>query len=187
MLKNYFYLAIAIFLTSCGGGGGGENTSPPDNNDTTEITSPGSTSGTLTLSGDDTSLVGTQLDTGFVGASLAAGSQPDYIVIVDKLSKVTFTEPNVLTPELNDPNNAFVAVITDASESSGFKVISMSIVVNGIKYDYACTSPVSTFIECGLDSITLDIPNKTVSFNNVLVTNTNTSTVLTLNGTLNWQ
>jgi len=174
-MKFYTTLLLISFLVGCGS----------DDSDTNENSS-GNTTGTITLSGTDTTLVGTQLDTGFVGSSLAAGGQPDYIVIVDAASTVSFTSPNILIPNLADANNGFVVVVTDDSAGSGNKAISMSIWVSGTKYDYACTTPVSVFIECGVNSFTLDIGSKTVSFNNLTVTNVDTSTVLTMDGTLTW-
>lgn len=167
---------LMLLLSGCGG----------DNNFRTTGNSIGNATGVVTLSGSDASIVGNQLDTGYVATSLAAGSQPDYIVIVDKASNVSFTAPNILTPEPADPDNSFVLAVTDDSPGSGIKAISMSIVVSGTKYDYACTTPVSTFIECGSNSITLDIGNKTVDFDNVTTTNTATSTILTIDGTLEW-
>ena len=126
------------------------------------------------------------MDTGFVGASPAAGSQPDYIVIVDSASTVAGS-PGSLVPNLADPNNGFVLVVTDATALSGYQGISMSVFKSGTKYDYACTTPVSTFIDCGSSAISLNIANKTVTFTNLLVTNTNSSDNLTMNGTLSWQ
>ncbi len=184
MLLRILLISMAIVLTSCGGGSNG--TPAPTGSGNAGNTSPGNTTGTVTLTGDDTSFLGSQLDTGFIGESPAAGSQPDYIIIVDKASTVDFTAPNILTPNITDPNNAFILVVTDASAISGFKGISMSILSNGTKYDYACTSPVSTFIECGLDAIKLDLINKKVTFINTVVTNVVSSTVLTLNGELTW-
>ena len=177
-MKTSAILFFILFITSCSSGSGDSNASSGN--------SEGNTTGTITLSGDDTAIIGTQLNTGFVGSSLAAASQPDYIVIVDAASTVTFTEPNILTPNLADTNNGLIMVVTDASSTSGFKGISMSISVGGIRNDYACTTPVSTFIDCGINAISLDIGNKIVIFDNLIVTNTNTSTVLTINGTLTW-
>lgn len=177
-MKFYGIIIFTILISGCGGGGSGGSTTTGNSN--------GNTTGTISLIGSDTSTVGTQLDTGFVGTSLAGGGQPDYIVIVDSSSTVTFTAPNSLIPSLVDPNNGFILVVTDASSTSGFKGISMSIIVSGTKLDYACTTPVTTFIECGLNSISLNIPSKTVTFNNLTVTNVNTSTILTMNGTLTW-
>jgi len=117
---------------------------------------------------------------------LASGLQPDYITIVGKNSSVTFTPPNILTPDITDPNNGFVMVVMNDSAGSVTKGISMSIIVNGEKLDYACSTPVTTFIECGTKSINLDIENKTVIFDNAKVINTSTNTVLSINGTLTW-
>jgi len=178
-MKITMILSSILLISACGGGGG----STPNN---TSGNSSGATNGAVMLSGTDTSTVGTQLDTGYVATSLAAGSQPDYIVVVDKSSTVTFTEPNILIPVTADLNNGFVLVVTDDSAGSGMKAISMSIIVSGVKHDYACTTPVTVFIECGANSITLNIVNKTVDFDNVIVTNTDTSTVLTMDGTLTW-
>ncbi|MCF6281075.1 MAG: hypothetical protein L3J28_02515 [Candidatus Polarisedimenticolaceae bacterium] len=96
---------LTVFLSACGGGSGSDDSQDGDEN------SSGSTTGVITLSGDDTTIVGTQLNTGFVGTSLAAGSQPDYIVIVDQASTVTFTPPNELIPSPADPNNGFVLAV----------------------------------------------------------------------------
>lgn len=171
------YTAIVFFILLLTGCGGGSDSANPDGN------SSGNTTGTVTLSGNDTGTVGTQLDTGFVGTSVAAGGQPDYIVIVDKASNVTFTPPNTLTPDLADSKNGFVLVVTDAGTT---QAISMSILVNGNKYDYACTTPIATFTDCGTDSIILNIGNKTVTFNNVQTANKGTGELLTLDGSLTW-
>jgi len=182
-MKLSIIMLFALLLTGCGGGGG-SNTST----ETGDVTgnSSGSTIGTITLSGSDTSFVGTQLDTGFIGSSLAAADQPDYIVIVDKSSTVTFEEPNLLLPMPADPNNGFGLVVIDDSADSGIKGISMSIFVSGVKYNYTCTIPASTFINCGADSIALDIANKTITFNNATVINADTNTILTMDGSLVW-
>lgn len=178
-MKLFTILLFALSITGCGGGGGSSNSTNPGN-------SSGDASGVITLAGDDTATVGTQLNTGFVGTSLAAGLQPDYIIIVDQASSVTFTSPNILTPNIDDPDNGFVLVVTDDSAGSGIKGISMSIVVGGIKLDYVCTNPGATFIDCGTDSIVLNIANKTVTFDNTTAENKGTGTILTLDGTLTW-
>ncbi len=173
-MRIFVIVFYALLITACS-----------SDEDSSENSS-GNTSGIITLSGNDSAIVGTILDTGFIGSSLAAGAQPDYIVIVDKDSKVTFTKPNILTPDTADDDNAFVLVVTDDSAGSGNKGISMSITTDGTQRNYACTTPVTVFIECGLNSINLDIENKTITFTNLTVTNTSTSTVLTMAGTLTW-
>ena len=173
-MKKIAIIIMMVLTASCGGDADvdGHNS--------------GSTSGTITLSGNDTAIVGTQLDTGFIGASPASGTQPDSIIIVNSASTVLFPAADILIPDLADPNNGFVIVVTDASDISGFKVISMSVFVNGEKIDYACTSPAGVFIDCGSGSISLDIDNKTVSFSNLTVQNLDTDSVLTLDGMLAW-
>jgi len=179
-MKLSILLIFLFSITACGGSGGTTGTTG------TGGSSSGNTIGTITLSGVDTATTGAQLNTGFIGSSLAAGLQPDYIIIVDSASTVTFTPPNVLTPNIADANNAFVLVVTDDSSVSGSTAISMSIVVNGTRFDYACSNPVSVFTDCGAGAITLDIANKTVVLNNVKTINVDTAAVFTLDGTLTW-
>ena len=146
----------------------------------------GATSGVVTLSGDDTSEVGTTLDTGFVGTHLKTENQPDYIVIVDRESIVSSSGTDILIPENTDPANGFVMVVTDDTADSGLTSISMTIVVNEVEFSYACTSPVSTFVECGSGSISLDIANGTVDFDNVDVINVDSNSILVIDGSLSW-
>lgn len=175
MIKLFKLILLALPLISCGSSSG----TPASN-------TPGNTSGSITLSGSDTSVVGKKLNTGFVGSSLAAGSQPDYIIIVDNASRVTFTPPNTLTPVISDPQNGFILVVTDDGAGSGIKGISMSIIKAGAKFDYACSSPISAFIDCGTNAINLNIANKTITFNNAAVFNVVTGSTLTMDGTLTW-
>ncbi|RDH90354.1 MAG: hypothetical protein DIZ77_00025 [endosymbiont of Seepiophila jonesi] len=164
----------SIFSTSStgGDGGGGGAVLTPD--------SSGSTSGTVTLSGTDTAIFGTLLDTGFVGAFLATAVQPDHIIIVDSSSTLEVTA---------DINNGFTIVVTD--DSPGFKGISMAIVKDGTQYDYTCITPkpdtTTWTIDCGgVNSINFDIGNRTVIFSNTLVSNQDTGAILTIDGTLTW-
>lgn len=149
--------------------------------------SSGNTQGTITLLGPDTAMVGTSLDTGYVGTSLAAGFQPDYIVIVDRQSTVTMNEQNMLVPNNADPSNGFVLVVTDVKANQGPRAISMSIVVGGVKHDYLCsTQPSRSMVHCGENAISLDIPNRSVSFRDAKVINDDTKTILTMAGSLGW-
>lgn len=64
----------------------------------------------------------------------------------------------------------------------------MSIIVNGTKLDYTCdTSSGSTFVDCNSSALSLDITNKTVTFQNATVINTDTDALLKMNGTLTWE
>lgn len=149
------------------------------------VTSQGPSVGTIALSGPDTAVHGSVLNTGYIGASKAAGYQPDYIVVVDPSSSVSDDGHGMLVPENNDINNGLVLVVTDVRQT--LKAISMSMLNNGVKYDYVCTTePDSSMMNCGANSISLDINNKTVTFNNAVVENTDTQTTLTMSGTIGW-
>jgi hypothetical protein len=179
-LLTTFLILLALVLSACGGGSsGGDDPAAGGGN------SSGATTGMITLTGVDTASVGSQLNTGFIGSSLAAASLPDYIVIVDQNSTVTFTEPNMLTPVLADPLNGFVLVVTDDSASGGPKALSMDIYVGGVEYAYTCTT-LGVPIDCGASAITLDIGSKTITLNDAVVENKVSKTTLTLAGSLTW-
>lgn len=174
-----FCFACVLLISSCsdgdsGPGGAGNADSGP-------------TSGTLSLSGNETNLVGTQLNAGYVGAVKGSSTEPDYAVIVDSGSTVNFTAPNILTPSLGDPNNGFVLVVTDATAVSGYKTISMSIWVSGTKYDFVCNYPAGVFVDCGGDAtINLEINSRMVTFAGLVVENSDTGEYLMLDGALSW-
>ncbi len=168
------HFLISIFLLSLISGCGGGGSSTSDTEDTSD-----NISGSITLVGDDTAIVGAQLNPRYIDSFLAIPmQQPDYIVI-DTASSVNPTPADAL--------NGFTLVVTDDTAGSGMKGISMAILVNGTQYDYLCTTPVTTFIDCGgSNNIQLDIGNTSVTLTNVTVTNADTSTILTMNGTLSW-
>ncbi len=62
--------------------------------------------------------------------------------------------------------------------------ISMSIVRNAVPYQYACDSDFSIFMDCG--GLDFDIATQTLEMTNVTVENTNTGSVLTIDGTVVW-
>ena len=67
------------------------------------------------------------------------------------------------------------------------RFISMTILSDGVEFLYACSTPASTFGDCGgLDSIELDILSGTVTLNDTTVFNVDSGTVLTLDGTVTW-
>lgn len=173
---------FALTLAACGGSGSGSGSG--GGSGTAGGSTSGMTTGTITLTGNDTDTVGTTLDTGFIGSSLAAAGQPDYVVIVDQVSTVSFTPPNILIPDLADPANGFVLVVTD--EDAGIKAISMSIFVGGLKYDFVCNRPMGPFTDCGVDTIVVDIAGRTVTLNNTITENKISKEELILDGTLTW-
>ncbi len=142
--------------------------------------------GTILLSGEDTSEIGTTLIVGHIteGRADLTGIE-DSIIIVEKgttISKDPAPYPpgdprNVAVFNRKDPNNGFVIVVKDVS-------ISMSIIVEGVPYTYACESEFNIFTNCGSLDINL-IENKVV-FDNSTVENTDTGAILTLNGTITW-
>ena len=143
--------------------------------------------GSIELSGPDTAMVGTILDTGFVGTMLASGQSPDFAVVVDRQSTLTHSEPSVLSPHSRDPDNGVVLVVTDAQKAHGVQGISMSIVINSVKYDYVCTTDGSPSMQyCGNGTIKLDIPNRFLALSNASTANADTGTLLGLNGRLDW-
>lgn len=157
-----------------------------DNSNEEEITGTAA-KGIITLSGEDTAEIGTQLEVGDInyGRKDLTGLD-ETIIIVPKGAKISEDAPDL---PLNDPDyvesiisfedveNAFVIVL-------GQELISMVIVVNGIERRYICDSLFETSIACG--SIVLDAEAKQSTLSNVTVKNVETGTILTMNGTVNW-
>jgi len=174
-MKNLCKAHFLIFLLVIGC----SNTDNSTNNDN-------NAEGVILLSGVDTSEVGTTLVVGDIaeGRKDLTGIE-DSIIIVEEGTTIS-DDPapfppgdprNVEVFKGNDPNNGFVIVI-------GANSISMSIVVNGIPFWYACVSGFNTFIDCG--SVDLDLSENKIVFNNSTVENTETGAILTLNGTVTW-
>ena len=145
--------------------------------------------GIITLIGPDTTIVGTRLDTGFAGTMPTRDAQqPDYVIVADSASSLSYAEPSALGSDSLDPENGMVLVVTDAQRNHGVQGISMSIVVDYRKYDYLCTtdSGSSAMEQCGNGTIVLDIPNRFLNLSNAKVNNADTGAVLRLNGRLDW-
>lgn len=145
-----------------------------------------STSYTLSLSGSETSQVGTNLKTGGLAFGREDLTGPiDSLIIVDQCSTISDApaafppgDPmNVASFNTADPDNTFVMVVSDAA-------ISMSIVKNAVPYRYACDSDFDVFMDCG--GLDFDVQTRTLTMTNVTVENTDTASVLTLNGTVVW-
>jgi len=144
------------------------------------------TSYNLTLSGGDTAQVGTSLITGDRAFGRRDLTGPiDALIIIDECSTIS-TAPaafppgdprNVASFNLDDPDNTFVMVVSEAA-------ISMSIVRNATPYRYACDSDFNVFMDCG--GLDFDVPTQTLTMTNATVENTDTGSVLTINGTVRW-
>jgi hypothetical protein len=147
---------------------------------------PPSASYGLTLRGADTAQIGTNLKTGDMAFGRKDLTGPiDALIIVDECSTIsaapaTFPpgDPrNTASFNTADPDNAFVMVVSNT-------VISMTVVKNAVAYRYACSSDVNVFMDCG--GLDFDISRKTLTMTNVTVENTDTGSVLTMNGTIIW-
>tara|TARA_R110001583_G_scaffold60219_8_gene179033 strand:+ start:1072 stop:1608 length:537 start_codon:yes stop_codon:yes gene_type:complete len=141
----------------------------------------------LSLSGEDTNVVGTYLEVGDVAYGRVDLTGLEHsIVLVPKGATISEDKP-VLSPNdagyvesiinFPDKENSFVIV-------AGEQLVSMILVTNGTERRYTCESLYGTSINCGL--IQLDEDSKTVIFTNTAVENTETGTLLTLNGTVKW-
>ncbi len=144
-----------------GNDGGGDN--PPTGNSQ------------ITLSGEDTADIGTVLTIGD-----AAYDRPDLtgvaeaVVVVDENSTIG----DDLFSSIGDFNNNFILVI-------GTNGLSMTVVRGGVSYSYACEVTGQVFIACG--DLVFDLPSQTATLTDVTVENTDTDSVLTLNGSVQWQ
>lgn len=206
-ISGYILLTgLIATLYACGGGGGGSSDGNTDGNDDDSNNVVDSVDGTenaesfvgggtnnagggFDLSGDDTSVYGTRLDAGAVGASLAnsATGQPDYIIIVDEGKSVT-DSMSIEFEGVEETINGFILVFSDASTAiTDLEFISMTILKDGVEFDYTCIAPSEPPADCGgLEAVSLDIPSGTATLTNATVVNADSGTVLTLNGTVTW-
>jgi hypothetical protein len=156
------------------------------NSDNNNANSSNDAKGTILLSGEDTSEVGTTLIVGDIAEGRAdlTGTQDSIIIVEEGTTISDDPAPFPLGDPRNeaifirsDPNNGFVIVVKDGA-------ISMSIIVEGIPYTHACESEFNIFTDCG--SLDINLNENKVVFNNSTVENTDTGTILTLNGTVTW-
>lgn len=143
--------------------------------------------GIISLTGDDTASVGNSLKVGAMayGRKDLTGTEesiiiaPEESIISEDSPTLSPSDPEYVSSIINfkDDKNAFVIVATK-------ELVSIVIVTNGIKRRYVCDSKFNTSVNCG--AITIDPKTKKVIFYDTTVKNTNTGTLLTLNGTLTW-
>ena len=171
-LRKLIYLlgiSSAILISACGGGSSSTN-------QTTGIV----VSGSITLTGDDTAIVGTTLEPVYVDPhEVVATVSPAYV-------EVSSYSPDSATAA--DFQNGFSFGVIDDTTDSGPKSITMGITVNGVSYEYACSTPASSqFSSCGdINNITLDIDGGSVSLNGITVYNKTSGNALVLNGVITW-
>ena len=145
------------------------------------------TSSKLTLSGSETARVGNELTTGGTAFGRTDLTGPiESLIIVDQCSTIS-DEPAAFPPgdprntasfNTADPDNTFVMVVSEAA-------ISMVIVKEAVPYRYACDSDFTVFMDCG--GLDFDVATRTLTVTNVTVENTDTGSVLTLNGSVVWK
>jgi len=168
-LKNYFILFSIITFLSCSN----------ENND--DITN---AKGTITLSGEETSEIGTSLKVENILVASAQTGTTKSVTLLHKNIKVEDGELN-----FTDPENTFIIVTAQfdsADNADATKTISMAININGEEYKFACSTPeVGTFVNCG-DNFSVDQEGEKVIFNNTTVVNTKSGKILTMNGTITW-
>ncbi len=195
-------VTVVLSLTACGGSGDGDDDSSGDGSfvgggdGDDDSSGDGSfvgggddnATGGFNLNGDDTSVFGTYLEAGAVGATLSdAATGQGYIAIVDEGKSVT----DSMSIDFGDAEkalNGFVmAVSWIGSGNNVLKSVSVTIWSDGVDFYYSCITPVSTSGDCGgMESISLDILSGTVTLNDTTVFNADSGTELTLDGTVTW-
>ena len=169
-LKIYLFIIslISFSLFSCNS----------DNNDSDM----NKVSGTITLTGEETSEIGTSLK---VGNILEGAEQTGTSLSVTLLHENVKIVDGQITP--SNPANTFVIVVAKFStQSVATKTVSMAINVNGDEYKFACTTPkTGNFTECG-SGFDVDQNGNKVTFNDTTVINTDTGKILTMNGVITW-
>lgn len=169
------FLITAISMTNC---------STESNN---ESQNENNTTGTIRLSGEDTAVVGSELQVGDIdyGRVDLTGLE-DSVILVHKGATISEESPT-LSP--GDPGYAESIIDAPDTENgfiivAGEQVISMTIVTNGAQRQYGCDSTFGTFIDCNTIGINEDL--REAVFTNTTVQNVETGTVLTMNGMLKW-
>ncbi len=143
--------------------------------------------GTIELSGDETSDVGTELVVGHIAVGRAdlTGTEKS-VILTDENTPITEEGP-----EPKNLDKGFVLIGGDDLNAGGTtsaeKDISMVIFINGEEYRFGCSVPSSgNFIDCGAD-YNIDFDKKEMVFNETTVVNTETKVTLTMNGTITWE
>ncbi|MUH37201.1 hypothetical protein D9O36_15220 [Zobellia amurskyensis] len=143
--------------------------------------------GTIELSGDETSDVGTELVVGHIAVGRAdlTGTEKS-VILTDENTEITEEGP-----EPKNLDKGFVLIGGDDLNTDGTtsaeKDISMVIFIDGEEYRFGCAVPNSgNFIDCGAD-YNIDFDKKEIVFKETTVVNTDTEVTLTMNGTITWE
>ena len=146
----------------------------------------GKASGTIQLSGEETTELGTSLTVVNIEVGNAALTGTDKSVML--LSENITVQDNELV--YSDDQNGFVIVVADFSTGGSpdiDKTISMVIVKNGQEFRHACSSPYQGFFTACGDGLGIDFNAKRVVFENSTVINTDDEKLLTLDGIVTWE
>ncbi|MAU14999.1 MAG: hypothetical protein CMH46_05605 [Muricauda sp.] len=174
-VKNLLYCSTFFLIFGCGSDDGVGQENGDDNQ----------VSGTITLSGAETSELGTSLTVGNIEVANASltGTDKSVILMSENISVVD----NEFV--YDDDQNGFVIVAADFSTGGSTDIdssISMTIVKDGVEYRHACSSPyLNFFTACG-DGFGIDFDAKSVTFDGTTVINTEDDTILTMDGTITW-
>jgi len=170
-----FFVSILTCIVSC---------SSSDGNDDSENNK---VSGTIQLSGPDTSTIGTTLVVGNIETDALATTGTENSVIL--LDENTTIEDDELVP--TNFSNLFVIATSefnDEDPTNAQKAISMTIVSGGTEFRYGCLTPSNSsgFIDCGT-GLVVDKEKKEVVFEETTVENTDSGAILTMNGRITWE
>lgn len=181
-----FALPVLATLVACSGGGGGSSSGGG--------TTPGtpSISGFLTMTGADTAALGTTLMPSDHAVGKHMLGEPYQLILIGENATIPqdeYIDPDFADPgdfTFADPNNSFVISVADDTTVVA-QGVSMTAVVGGVPYSYACSTP-GPFIDCG--SLSIDFTAQTATFVDVVVQPTGSSSSstanLVLNGMLAW-
>lgn len=176
--KQYFSIfSIVIFsFIACSS----SNSNSDDSDDT---------NGTIMLSGDDTSIFGTSLTVAKAVEGAYTTGTSKSVTLVHK--SIDIDSNGEITPTAASFNEGFIIVVAQfeaEDNAAAEKTISMIILKNGEEFRYVCTSDFgggSDDYDCGDDFLVNQTTNEII-FSNTTVQNTESKTILTLNGTIAW-
>jgi hypothetical protein len=169
-------ITFSLLVISCSGND--DNSDSPDDN---------TVFGTIQLSGDDTAAVGNSLTVANIDPNgLSTTGTSSAVVLLDENTTV---ENGELVP--TNFMNAFVIVAAQFSADDNAaveKTISMTIVKNGEEFRYVCSTPPTSAADdtdCG-SGFSVDKVIKQIVFDDTTVINVDSGTILTMNGTINY-
>ncbi|WP_139205220.1 hypothetical protein [Algibacter pectinivorans] len=148
----------------------------------------GNAKGSITLSGEETSVVGTSLTVGNILEGAYQTGTTKSVTLTHKSIDIEDGEINPTTASLVNSFIIVTAQFDDEDNAAATKAISMIIIKNGEEYRFVCASDYnggSDELDCG-SGFNVDQENNQVTFDDTTVENTETGKVLTLNGVVTW-